>query len=215
MNDAQDAAMSDGESVWTYADRKERLFWERLRKALGRVIAADEDLSELEYHARYENYSVEEYREARGEAREYLDSLREDVERMMNDIAEEDRPKAWEQAMVDFYGVDAVARKIIPQLVSEHGRIRDLASYHAAQHDLFDYLFDFTGTDWRVLDEYMALEEVALLIVNDQCSIAIGKLIVDERIDMAEMRYENEPLRERVEKIERTLGIGESEENHE
>lgn len=208
MNDAQDAAMSDGESVWSYAERKERVFWERLRESLGRVIAAEEDLSELEYHAREEKYSVAKYYAARGKRRGYLDGLRDDVARMMNDVPEEDRPKAREQAMVDFYGVDAVAGKIIPQIMSEHGRIRDLASYHTAQHDLFDYLFDFTGTDWRVLDEYMALEEVALLIVNDQCSIAIGKVIVEERIGMAEMRYENEQLRERVENIERTLGIG-------
>ena len=208
MNDAQDAAMSDGESVWTYAERKERVFWERLRETLGGVIATEENLSELEYHAREEKYSTAKYYAERGKVRGYLDGLREDVERMMNDVPEEDRPKAREQAMVDFYGVDAVAGKIIPQITSEHGRIRDLASYHAAQHDLFD----FTGTDWRVLDEYMALEEVALLIVNDQCSIAIGKMIVEERIGMAEMRYENEQLRERVENIERTLGIGESEE---
>ena len=200
--------MSDGESVWTYADRKERVFWERLREALGGVIAADADLSELQYRAWEEKYSAERYREEHGEAREYLDGLREGVERMMNDIPEEDRPKAWEQAMVDFYGIDAVAEKIIPQIVSDNGRIKDVASYHAAQIDLFD-------SDWnpdrRVLEEYMALEDVALLIVNDQCNIALGKLIVEERIDMAEIRYENEQLRERVENIERALGIGESE----
>lgn len=213
MNDAQDAAMSDGESVWTYIDRKERLFWEHLREALGGEIAAEADLTELKNRA-WEGRNNPKYYAARGKKHGYLDGLRANVERMMNDIPEEDRPKAWEQAMVDVYGVDATARKIIPQIVSENGRIRDIASYHAAGDDLFNFL----GTDRlayrRLLEEYIALKDVALLIVNDQCSIAIGKLIVDERIDMAEVRYENEQLRERVEHIEHALGIGGSEEDH-